>query len=75
MDFEGYPKKSFTGNRSVLKVDLFKKGGGWTPPHFAPNEGIVYMEKKKLPPTNNRVIVEAPLQEMDFKLSVSVSAK
>ena len=39
MDFEGYPKKSFTGNRSVLKVDLFKKGGGGDSPHFVRKEG------------------------------------
>ena len=33
------------------------------------------MERKELPPTNNPGLVEAPLQEMDSKLSVSVRAK
>ena len=37
--FKGYPQKSFTPDSNVLKVDFLKKGGGGTPPHFAPNEG------------------------------------
>ena len=37
--FGGYPKKSFTSNTSVFKMEIFEKGGGETPPHFARNEG------------------------------------
>ena len=38
--FGGYPKKSFTADTSVLKMENLEKGGGGTPPHFARNEGI-----------------------------------
>ena len=32
--FGGYPKKSFTSNTSVFKMEIFEKGGGGELPAF-----------------------------------------